>query len=136
MNKEKRLENAKKLSNLMTNYARGKDIQKYAYTTWVTITESFEIEKISISNIETYRVKPNFRACKDKKEFIELFIKDTENLGLMEKSTGTLCTIYRICDNFVKIIKRGQQVELTYDTLFEKYIFYNRGEAIIGIEIK
>lgn len=136
MNKEKKLENAKKLSNLMDNYALGKDIQKYVNTYWVTITESSEIEKISISNIEIYRVKPDFRACKNNKEFIELFIKDTENLGLMEKSTGAICFVYKIYDDFVKIIKRKNEVDVTYSVLFEDYIFYNRAEPIIGIENK
>lgn len=135
MKDNKKIEAAKKLIELMQAYVNGKDIEKLVKDKYITITESDSIEFICIYNISNYRIKSNFRPCKDKDEFINLFTRDMENLALVEKSTGIICVVYKIYNDFIKVVRKGYYIDLPYSTLFEDYVFYNRERPIIGIKI-
>ena len=135
MKDNKKIEAAKKLIELMQAYVNGEDIEKLIDKKYMTITESDSIELICIYNIFKYRVKPKYRPC-TKDEFIQLLLKDTENLSLIHKTTGRVYHIHSIMSNVIQLINSGLFTAITYNDLFKDYEFYNRMDTIIGVENK
>lgn len=136
MKDKKKIEAAKKVIELMQAYIDGKDIEKFINGKYITITESDSIEFICIYNISRYRVKPKYRQCSNKDEFIQLLLKDTENLSLIHKTTRRVYYIHSIMSNGIKLINNGLFTAITYNELFKDYEFYNRANTAIGIENK
>lgn len=136
MKDNKKIEAAKKLIELMQAYVNGKDIEKLINDNYITITESDSIELICMYNISKYRVKPKYRPCTNKDEFIQLLLKDTENISLIHKTTGRVYHIYSIMSNVIQLINNGLFTAITYNDLFKDYEFYNRMDTIIGVENK
>ena len=136
MKDNKKIEAAKKLIKLMQAYVNGKDIEKLINGNYITITESDSIELICIYNISKYRIKPKYKSCSNKDEFIQLLLKDTENLSLIHKTTGRVYHIHSIMSNVIQLINNGFFTTITYDELFKDYEFYNRMNTIIGVENK
>ena len=135
MKDNKKIEAAKKLIELMQAYVNEKDIEKLINGNYITITESDSIELICMYNISKYRVKPKYRPC-TKDEFIQLLLKDTENLSLIHKTTGRVYHIHSIMSNVIQLINNGLFTAITYNDLFKDYEFYNRTDTIIGVENK
>ena len=135
MENNKKIEAAKKLIELMQAYVNGKDIEKSVNDKYMTITESDSIELICMYNISRYRIKPKYRPC-TKDEFIQLLLKDTENLSLIHKTTGRVYHIHSIMSNVIQLINNGLFTAITYNDLFKDYEFYNRIDTIIGVENK
>lgn len=135
MKDNKKIKAAKKLIELMQAYVNGKDIEKLINGNYITITESDSIELICMYNISKYRIKPKYRPC-TKDEFIQLLLKDTENLSLIHKTTGRVYHIHSIMSNVIQLINNGLFTAITYNELFKDYEFYNRIDTVIGIENK
>lgn len=135
MKDNKKIEAAKKLIELMQAYVNGEDIEKLIDKKYITITESDSIELICMYNISKYRIKPKYRAC-TKDEFIELLLKDTENLSLIHKTTRRVYHIHSIMSNVIQLINNGLFTAITYNDLFKDYEFYNRANTTIGVENK
>ena len=135
MKDNKKIEAAKKLIELMQAYVNGEDIEKNINDKYITITESDSIELICIYNVSKYRIKPKYRPC-TKDEFIQLLLKDTENLSLIHKTTGRVYHIHSIMSNVIQLINNGLFTAITYRELFEQYEFYNRIDTVIGVENK
>ena len=135
MKDNKKIEAAKKVIELMQAYINGEDIEKLIDGKYVTVTESTGIESICIYNISRYRIKPKYRPC-TKDEFIQLLLKDTENLSLIHKTTGRVYHIHSIMSNVIQLINNGLFTAITYNELFKDYEFYNRMDTIIGVENK
>ena len=136
MENNKKIEAAKKLIELMQAYVNGKDIEKLINGNYITITESDSIELICMYNISKYRVKPKYKSCSNKDEFIQLLLEDTENLALIHKTTGRLYHIHSIMSNVIQLINNGLFTAITYNELFKDYEFYNRANTAIGVENK
>ena len=137
MKDNKKIEAAKKLIELMQAYVNGEDIEKLIDKKYMTITESDSTEFICIYNISKYRIKPKYRPCTNKNEFIQLLLEDTENMAIMNKATGKLYYVHSIIDINVHLAdKYGNFIILNYNKLFEDYEFYNRIDTIIGVENK
>ena len=135
MKDNKKIEAAKKLIELMQAYVNGEDIEKLIDKKYMTITESDSTEFICIYNISKYRIKPKYKPC-TKDEFIQLLLKDTENLSLIHKTTGRVYHIHSIMSNVIQLINNGLFTAITYNDLFKDYEFYNRTDTIIGVENK
>lgn len=135
MKDNKKIKAAKKLIELMQAYVNGKDIEKLINGNYITITESDSIELICMYNISKYRIKPKYRPC-TKDEFIQLLLKDTENLSLIHKTTGRVYHIHSIMSNVIQLINNGLFTAITYNELFKDYEFYNRIDTVIGVENK
>lgn len=136
MKDNKKIEAAKKLIELMQAYVNGEDIEKSINDKYMTITESDSIEFICIYNISKYRVKPKYRLCSNKNEFIQLLLEDTENMRLVHKTTGKIYYIHAIRNNTVQLANNNENVIVTYYELFKDYEFYNRINTVIGVENK
>ena len=136
MENNKKIEAAKKLIELMQAYVNGEDIEKLINGNYITITESDSIELICMYNISKYRVKPKYKSCSNKDEFIQLLLEDTENLSLIHKTTGRLYHIHSIMSNVIQLINNGLFTAITYNELFKDYEFYNRANTAIGVENK
>lgn len=136
MENNKKIEAAKKLIELMQAYVNGEDIEKLINGNYITITESDSIELICMYNISKYRVKPKYKSCSNKDEFIQLLLEDTENLSLIHKTTGRLYHIHSIMSNVIQLINNGLFTAITYNELFKDYEFYNRADTVIGVENK
>ena len=136
MKDNKKIEAAKKLIELMQAYVNGEDIEKLVNGNYITITESDSIELICIYNISKYRVKPKYRPCSNKDEFINLMLKDVEHMALISTKTGKLYYINSITDNIVMLVHNEEISSFNYNELFENYVFYNRFNPIIGVENK
>ena len=136
MKDEKKIEAAKKLIELMQAYVNGEDIEKLIDKKYMTITESDSIEFICIYNISKYRVKPKYKSCSNKDEFIQLLLEDTENMRLIHKATGKVYYIHAIRNNTIQLANNNENTIVTYYELFEQYEFYNRINPIIGVENK
>ena len=135
MKDNEKIKAAKKVIELMQAYVNEKDIEKLINGNYITITESDSIELICMYNISKYRVKPKYRPC-TKDEFIQLLLKDTENLSLIHKTTGRVYHIHSIMSNVIQLINNGLFTAITYNDLFKDYEFYNRTDIIIGVENK
>ena len=136
MKDSKKIEAAKKLIELMQAYVNGKDIEKLINGNYITITESDSIEFICIYNISKYRIKPKYKSCSNKDEFIQLLLEDTENMRLIHKTTGKVYYIHAIRNNTIQLANNNENTIVTYYELFEQYEFYNRIDTIIGVENK
>lgn len=136
MKDNKKIEAAKKLIELIQAYINGKDIEKLINGNYITITESDSIELICMYNISKYRVKPKYRQCSNKDEFIQLLLEDIENMAIMHKTTGKLYYIHSITNINVILVNNGNIIAVNYNELFEYYEFYNRTNIIIGVENK
>lgn len=136
MKDNKKIEAAKKLIELMQAYVNGKDIEKSVNDKYITITESDSIEFICIYNIFKYRIKPKYKSCSNKDEFIQLLLEDTENMRLVHKTTGKAYYIHAIRNNTVQLANNNENVIATYYELFKNYEFYNRIDTVIGVENK
>ena len=136
MKDNKKIEAAKKLIELMQAYVNGEDIEKSINGNYKTITESDSIELICMYNISKYRIKPKYRQCSNKDEFIQLLLEDTENMRLIHKTTGKLYYIHSIMNNIVQLADNNENAIATYYALFKDYEFYNRTNIIIGVENK
>ena len=136
MKDNKKIKAAKKLIELMQAYVNGKDIEKLINGNYITITESDSTEFICIYNISKYRIKPKYKSCSNKDEFIQLLLEDTENMELVNKTTGQLYYIHAIRDNTIQLANNNKNTIVTYYELFEQYEFYNRINPIIGVENK
>lgn len=136
MKDNKKIKAAKKLIELMQAYVNGKDIEKLINGNYITITESDSIELICMYNISKYRVKPKYKSCSNKDEFIQLLLEDTENLSLIHKTTGRVYHIHSIMSNVIQLINNGLFTAITYNELFKDYEFYNRVDTVIGVENK
>lgn len=136
MKDNKKIEAAKKLIELMQAYVNGEDIEKLIDRKYMTITESDSTEFICIYNISKYRIKPKYRPCSNKDEFIQLLLEDTENLSLIHKTTGRVYHIHSIMSNVIQLINNGLFTAITYNELFKDYEFYNRIDTIIGVKNK
>lgn len=137
MKDNKKIEAAKKLIELMQAYVNGKDIEKLINDKYMTITESDSIEFICIYNISKYRIKPKYRPCSNKNEFINLLLEDVENMAIMQKVTGKLYYIHSITNINVHLSNKYDNfIAVNYNKLFEDYEFYNRANTVIGIENK
>ena len=135
MKDNKKIKAAKKLIELMQAYVNGKDIEKLINGNYITITESDSIELICMYNISKYRAKPKYRPC-TKDEFIQLLLEDTENMELVNKTTGKIYYINAIRDNIIQLVNNNDNPIITYNELFKDYEFYNRTNTAIGIENK
>ena len=135
MENNKKIEAAKKLIELMQAYVNGKDIEKSVNDKYMTITESDSIELICMYNISRYRIKPKYRPC-TKDEFIQLLLEDTENMELVNKTTGKIYYINAIRDNIIQLVNNNDNPIVTYNELFKDYEFYNRANTAIGVENK
>ena len=120
----------------MRAYVDGKDIEKLINGNYVTITESDSIDLICIYNISKYRIKPKYKSCSNKDEFIQLLLEDTENMELVNKTTGKIYYINAIRDNIIQLVNNNDNPIITYNELFNDYEFYNRTNTTIGIENK
>ena len=136
MKDNKKIKTAKKLIELMQAYVNGKDIEKLINGNYITITESDSIELICMYNISKYRVKPKYKSCSNKDEFIQLLLEDTENMRLVHKTTGKVYYIHAIRNYTVQLANNNENVIVTYYELFEDYEFYNRANTAIGVENK
>ena len=136
MKDNKKIEAAKKLIELMQAYVNGKDIEKLINDKYMTITESDSIELICMYNISRYRVKPKYKPCFNKDEFIQLLLEDTENMRLVHKTTGKVYYIHAIRNNTIQLDNNNENVIVTYHGLFKNYEFYNRIDTVIGVENK
>ena len=136
MKDNKKIEAAKKVIELMQAYVDGKDIEKLINGNYIAITESDSIELICMYNISKYRIKPKYRPCTNKDEFIQLLLEDTENMRLVHKTTGKIYYIHAIRNNTVQLANNNENVIATYYELFEQYEFYNRANTTIGVENK
>lgn len=136
MKDNKKIKAAKKLIELMQAYVNGKDIEKLINGNYITITESDSTEFICIYNISKYRIKPKYRPCTNKNEFINLLLEDVENMILVHKTTGRLHYIHSIHNNTIQLANNKENVIATYNELFEDYEFYNRVNTVIGVENK
>ena len=136
MKDNKKIEAAKKVIELMQAYVNGEDIEKLIDKKYMTITESDSTEFICIYNISKYRIKPKYKSCSNKDEFIQLLLEDTENMRLIHKTTGKIYYIHAIRNNTVQLANNNENVIATYYELFEQYEFYNRMNTIIGVENK
>ncbi len=136
MENNKKIKAAKKLIELMQAYVNGKDIEKLINDKYITITESDSIELICMYNISKYRIKPKYKSCSNKDEFIQLLLEDTENMRLVHKTTGKVYYIHAIRNNTIQLANNNENVIATYHELFEQYEFYNRVNPIIGVENK
>lgn len=137
MKDNKKIKAAKKLIELMQAYVNGEDIEKLIDGKYITITESDSIEFICICNISKYRIKPKYRPCSNKDEFINLLLEDVENMAIMQKATGKLYYIHSITDINVHLSNKYDNfTAVNYNKLFEDYEFYNRMNTIIGVENK
>ena len=135
MKDNKKIKAAKKLIELMQAYIDGKDIEKLINGNYITITESDSIELICMYNISKYRVKPKYRPC-TKDEFIQLLLEDTENMELVNKTTGKIYYINAIRDNIIQLVNNNDNPIITYNELFNDYEFYNRTNTTIGVKNK
>ena len=135
MKDNKKIKAAKKLIELMQAYVNGKDIEKLINGNYITITESDSIELICMYNISKYRSKPKYRPC-TKDEFIQLLLEDTENMELVNKTTGKIYYINAIRDNIIQLVNNNDNPIITYTELFKDYEFYNRANTAIGVENK
>lgn len=137
MKDNKKIKAAKKLIELMQAYVNGEDIEKLIDGRYITITESDSIEFICIYNISKYRIKPKYKSCSNKDEFIQLLLEDTENMALLNKITGKLYYTHSITDIDVHLVSRNDDfIVVDYNKLFKDYEFYNRINTIIGVENK
>ena len=136
MKDNKKIKAAKKLIELMQAYVNGEDIEKLVNGNYIAITESSSVEFICIYNISKYRVKPKYRPCYDNNEFIQLLLKDTENMRLIHKAKGKIYYIHAIRNNTIQLANNNENTVVTYYELFEHYEFYNRFNPIIGVENK
>lgn len=136
MKDNKKIEAAKKLIELMQAYVNGEDIEKLIDMKYMTITESDSIELICMYNISKYRVKPKYKSCSNKDEFIQLLLEDTENMRLIHKTTGKVYYIHSIRNNTIQLANNNENIVATYYELFKDYEFYNRVNTIIGVENK
>lgn len=136
MKDNKKIKAAKKLIELMQAYVNGEDIEKLIDRKYMTITESDSTEFICIYNISKYRIKPKYRLCSNKDEFIQLLLEDTENMRLVHKTTGKVYYIHAIRNNTVQLANNNENVIVTYYELFKDYEFYNRTNTAIGVENK
>lgn len=136
MKDNKKIKAAKKLIELMQAYVNGKDIEKLINGNYITITESDSIELICMYNISKYRIKPKYKSCSNKDEFIQLLSEDTENMRLVHKTRGQVYYIHAIRDNTIQLANNNENTIVTYYELFEQYEFYNRINPIIGVENK
>ena len=137
MKDNKKIEAAKKLIELMQAYVNGEDIEKLIDKKYMTITESDSTEFICIYNISKYRIKPKYKSCSNKDEFIQLLLEDTENMRLIRKATGKVYYIHAIRNNTIQLANNNNENTIvTYYELFEQYEFYNRMNTIIGVENK
>ena len=136
MKDNKKIEAAKKVIELMQAYINGKDIEKLIDKKYITITESDSIELICMYNISKYRIKPKYKSCSNKDEFIQLLLEDTENMELVNKTTGKIYYINAIRDNIIQLVNNNDNPIITYNELFNDYEFYNRANTAIGIENK
>ena len=136
MKDNKKIEAAKKLIELIQAYVNRKDIEKLINGNYITITESDSIEFICIYNISKYRIKPKYRQCSNKDEFIQLLLEDTENMRLIHKTTGKVYYIHSIMNDIVQLANNNDNPIITYNELFNDYEFYNRTNTTIGIENK
>ena len=136
MENNKKIEAAKKLIELMQAYVNGKDIEKNINNKYITITESDSIELICIYNINKYRIKPKYKSCSNKDEFIRLLLEDTENMELVNKTTGKIYYIHAIRNNTIQLANNNDNPIITYNELFKDYEFYNRANTTIGVENK
>ena len=135
MKDNKKIETAKKLIELMQAYVNGEDIEKLVNDKYITITEFDSIEFMCMHNISKYRIKPKYRPC-TKDEFIELLLEDTENMELVNKTTGKIYYINAIRDNIIQLVNNNDNPIITYNELFNDYEFYNRTNTTIGVENK
>ena len=136
MKDNKKIKAAKKLIELMQAYVNGEDIEKNINDKYMTITESDSIELICIYNVSKYRIKPKYRSCSNKDEFIQLLLEDTENMELVNKTTGKIYYINAIRDNIIQLVNNNDTPIITYNELFKDYEFYNRANTAIGVENK
>ena len=136
MKDNKKIEAAKKLIELMQAYINGENIEKLITDKYMTITESDSIEFICIYNISKYRIKPKYRPCSNKNEFINLLLEDVENMRLVHKITGTVYYIHAIRNNTIQLANNNKNTIVTYYELFEQYEFYNRIDTVIGVKNK
>lgn len=136
MKDNKKIEAAKKLIELMQAYINGENIEKLINDKYMTITESDSIEFICIYNISKYRIKPKYRPCSNKNEFINLLLEDVENMRLVHKITGTVYYIHAIRNNTIQLANNNKNTIVTYYELFEQYEFYNRIDTVIGVKNK
>ena len=136
MKDNKKIEAAKKLIELMQAYIDGKDIEKFINGKYITITESDSIELICMYNISKYRIKPKYKSCSNKDEFIQLLLEDVEHMALISTTTGKLYYIHSIMSNVIQLINNGLFTAITYNELFKDYEFYNRIDTVIGVENK
>ncbi len=123
MKDNKKIKAAKKLIELMQAYVNGKDIEKLINGNYITITESDSIELICMYNISKYRIKPKYKSCSNKDEFIQLLLEDTENMELVNKTTGKIYYINAIRDNIIQLINNNDKMEHTYPKIITKVKF-------------
>ena len=136
MKDNKKIKDAKKLIELMQAYVNGEDIEKLIDKKYMTITESDSTEFICIYNVSKYRIKPKYKSCSNKDEFIQLLLEDTENMELVNKTTGKIYYINAIRDNIIQLVNNNDNPIITYNELFKDYEFYNRVNTAIGVENK
>ena len=112
---------------------QGKDIEYNSTNNGWNKTEN--LLAICPAIIEYCRIANNYRPCTED-EFIQLLLKDTENMRLIHKTTGKVYYIHAIRNNTVQLVNNNDNVIATYYELFKDYEFCNRIDTIIGVENK
>lgn len=132
---EEEIKTAKKVLDIVNAILNNKTIQYKSSSTcneWVDIVG---MPIFSEKNIDNFRVKPLevYRPCTCRKEFIEVLAKHWYNIELIKKNTNTFDQIIGIYENGVQLRLGGA---ITYQNLFEEYIFKERLEKdrIIGVK--
>lgn len=136
MENNKKIEAAKKVIELMHAYINEEDIEKSVNGKYITITGSVSPEFICIYNISKYRIKPKYKSCSNKDEFIQLLLEDIENMRLVNKTTGKVYYIHAIRNKTIQLANNNENIIVAYHELFKDYEFYNRINTVIGIENK